>query len=54
MPRGGQKSYMQQMKEDMLKERGGDPNKRGNPENPYRYQLPKTAKKKTKTKKKAA
>ena len=24
MPRGGAKSYMQQMKEDMLKERGGE------------------------------
>ena len=54
MPRGGAKSYMQQMKEDMLKERGGDKKKPGNPENPYRYTLPKTAKKKTKTKKKTA
>ena len=44
MPRSGQKSYIQQMKEDTLKQRGGDPNKRGNPENPYRYQLPKQAK----------
>ena len=54
MPRGGQKSYIQQMKEDTLKQRGGDPNKRGNPENPNRYSLPKTAKKKTTTKKKRA
>jgi hypothetical protein len=43
---------MQQMFEDNRKEKGGDPNKRGNPENPYRYTLPKKAKKKT-TKKKA-
>ena len=31
MPRGGQKSYIQQMKEDQLKNRGGDPNKPGRP-----------------------
>jgi hypothetical protein len=31
MPRGGQKSYIQQMKEDQLRNRGGDPNKRGKP-----------------------
>ena len=54
MSNRGYKSYMQQMKEDMLKERGGDKKKPGNPENPYRYTLPKTAKKKTKTKKKTA
>ena len=47
MPRGGQKSYIQQMKEDQLKSRGGDKTKQGNPENPYRYQLPKKAKGKT-------
>ena len=47
MPRDGQKSYIQQMKEDTLKQRGGNPNKRGNPENPYRYKLPKQAKGKT-------
>ena len=47
MPRDGQKSYMQQMKEDQLKSRGGDPNKKGYSENPYRYKLPKQAKGKT-------
>ena len=43
MPRGGQKSYIQQMEEETLKQRRGDKNKKGNPENPYRYQLPKKA-----------
>ena len=31
------------MKDETLKRRGGDPNKRGYSENPYRYQLPKQA-----------
>ena len=44
MPRGGQESNIERFKRKMLEERGGDPNKRGNPENPYRYQLPKQAK----------
>ena len=48
MSRKAGQSYIEEMKIQMLKERGGDPNKRGNPENPYRYQLPKKAKKKTK------
>lgn len=38
---------MQQMKEDMLKERGGDPKKYGpGYQNPYQYQ-PKKAKRQT-------
>ena len=54
MTRKAGQSYMQEMKIKMLDERGGDPNKRGNTENPYRYQLPKKAKKKTKKRKKTA
>ena len=54
MSRKAGQSYMQEMKIKMLEERGGDPNKRGNPVNPYRYQLPKKAKKKTKKRKKTA
>jgi len=54
MSRKAGQSHMEELKIQMLKERGGDPNKRGNPENPYRYQLPKQAKKKTKSKKKKA
>ena len=46
---------MEELKIQQLRERGGDPNKRGNPENPWRYQLqPKKAKKKTKSKSKKA
>ena len=47
MSRKAGQSHIEELKIQMLKERGGDPNKRGNPENPYRYQLPKKAKKKT-------
>lgn len=47
MPRGGQESNIERMKRKTLEQRGGDPNKRGNPENPNRYQLPKQAKGKT-------
>ena len=54
MSRKAGQSHMEEMKIKMLEERGGDPNKRGNPENPYRYQLPKKAKKKTKKRKKTA
>jgi len=54
MSRKAGQSHLDEMKIRMLEERGGDPNKRGNPENPYRYQLPKKAKKKTKSKKKKA
>ena len=54
MSRKAGQSHLDEMKIRMLEERGGDPNKRGNPENPYRYQLPKKAKRKTKSKKKKA
>lgn len=54
MSRKAGQSYIDQMKKEGLKIRGGDPNKRGNPENPYRYTLPPQAKKKKKKKKKAA
>jgi hypothetical protein len=54
MSRKAGQSHLDEMKIRMLEERGGDPNKRGNPENPYRYQLPKKAKKKTKSKTKKA
>jgi hypothetical protein len=54
MSRKAGQSHLDEMKIRMLEERGGDPNKRGNPENPYRYQLPKKAKKKTKSKSKKA
>ena len=54
MSRKAGQSYIEEMKIQQLKDRGGDPNKRGNPENPYRYQLPKKAKKKTKKKKRTA
>ena len=54
MSRKSGQSYIEEMKIQQLKDRGGDPNKRGNPENPFRYQLPKQAKKKTKSKKKKA
>ena len=47
MPKGGQESNIGRMKRKTLEERGGDPNKRGYSENPYRYQLPKQAKGKT-------
>ena len=43
MPRGGQESNIERMKRKTLEQRGGDPNKRGYSENPYRYQLPKQA-----------
>jgi len=43
MPRGGQESNIERMKRKTLEQRGGDPNKRGYSENPYRYQLPKKA-----------
>ena len=48
MSRKSGQSHIEELKIKTLKERGGDPNKRGNPENPYRYQLPKQVKKKTK------
>ena len=51
MSRKAGQSHIQELKIKQLKERGGDPTKRGNPENPYRYQLPKQVKKKTKKKK---
>ena len=55
MSRKAGQSHIEEMKIRTLQERGGDPNKRGNPENPFRYQLqPKKAKKKTKSKKKTA
>ena len=55
MSRKAGQSHLDEMKIRMLEERGGDPNKRGNPENPFRYQLqPKKAKKKTKSKSKKA
>ena len=54
MSRKAGQSYIEEMKIRQLKDRKGDPNKRGNPENPYRYQLPKTVKKKTKKKTKKA
>ena len=54
MGRKAGQSYMEEMKIKMLEERGGDPNKRGNSENPYRYQLPKKAKRKTKKRKRKA
>jgi hypothetical protein len=39
MSRPANKSHMQQMKEDMLKERGGDPKKYGpGYQNPYQWQ----------------
>ena len=50
MGRANRKSYIEEMKIRQLKDRKGDPNKTGNPENPFRYQLPKKAKKKTKKK----
>ena len=51
MSRKAGQSYIEEMKIRQLKDRKGDPNKRGNPENPYRYQLqPKKVKKKTKKK----
>lgn len=43
MPRGGQESNIDRMKRKTLEQRGGDSNKRGYSENPYRYQLPKQA-----------
>ena len=48
MGRANGKSYIEEMKIRQLKDRGGDPTKPGYSENPYRYQLPKKAKKKTK------
>ena len=51
MPRGGQKSYIQQMHDDNKKKPAGPA--KGNI-NPYQYNAPKTAKKKTTTKKKTA
>jgi hypothetical protein len=47
MSRPANKTHMQQMKEQMLKERGGDPKKYGpGYQNPYQYQ-PKKAKRQT-------
>ena len=54
MSRKAGQSHIEEMKIQQLKDRKGDPNKYGNPENPYRYQLPKTVKKKTKKKTKKA
>ena len=54
MSRKTGQSHINELKIQQLKERGGDPTKRGNPDNPYRYQLPKQVKKKTKKKKKTA
>ena len=51
MSRKAGQSHVNELKIQQLKDRGGDNNKYGNPENPYRYQLPKKAKRKTKKKK---